>query len=73
MSKWRPEGWDESADATAKQCAMDERFRDADLANVMRGMFEAGADSILMKLSEEIGNMENPSRHRILTLLRSEK
>ena len=60
MSNWRPEGWDESSEATAKQCAEDEKFKVANLENVIRGMFETGADAMLLKVCEEIEKVENP-------------
>ena len=58
MSNWRPEGWDESSEATAKQCAEDEKFKVANLENVIRGMFETGADAMLLKVCEEIEKVE---------------
>jgi len=54
MSNWRPKGWDESAEATAKGCAGDKKFKESTLEVIIRGMFEAGADAMLKELSEEI-------------------
>ena len=51
---WRPEGWNESAEVTAKQCAEDEKFKASNLEHIIRGMFEAGADCMLMKVCSEI-------------------
>jgi len=62
---WRPEGWEASASATAKQCAEDEKFKASSLENVIRGMFEAGADAMLIKVCEKIEKVKNPhAKHR---------
>jgi len=61
MKEWRPKGWDASAEATAKQCAGDKDFKKSALEVVIRGMFEAGADAMLIKIREEIEKVENPN------------
>jgi len=58
MSKWRPEGW--------KECDTSEIFGEADSdREAVEIAFEAGADAMLMKVSEEIEKVENPYREII--------
>jgi hypothetical protein len=65
MKTWRPEGWDESAEATARKCADDERFRNADFVNALKGMFEAGADAMLYVLKKK-GAWMTPEQMKLL-------
>ena len=79
---WRPEGWNESAEATAKQCANDPEFVNAEFINVVRGMFEAGADAMLETLKKrgilltakelERIRIDNPPSQGYLTLIPDE-
>jgi len=79
---WKPEGWNESRDVMAKECAEDEFFKNSDLETLIKAMFDAGAEAILLKVCSEIEKVENPClyerdkqaaesmRQKILTLLK---
>ena len=83
---WKPEGWNESRDVMAKECAEDEFFKNSDLETLIKAMFDNGAEAILLKVCSEIEKVKNPyskyaggdahetgfeaCRQKILTLLK---